>query len=150
VRAHPDQADLISAYELRWPEMLGDALEETVAILRELRRAGLRTYALSNWSAETFSVTRARYPFLDEMDGILISGEVNVGKPDPAIFRHFLARFGLAAQNTVFIDDWERNVTAAAGLGMTAIRFADATQLRSDLRGLGLPLEADDPSTRVR
>ncbi len=146
VAAHPDQADLITAFQLRWPEMLGGAFEGTVAILRELRGAGLRTYALSNWSAETFPGTRSRYPFLDEMDGILISGEVGVGKPDPAIFREFLRRFDLTAQNTVYIDDWERNVAAAGALGMIAIRFVDAAQLRSDLRGLGLPLAAEAPA----
>ena len=140
VAAHPDQADLIAPYRERWPEMLGEALEGTVAILGELRRAGLRTYALSNWSAETFPLTRTRFPFLDEMDGILISGEAGVGKPDPAIFREFLARFGLAPDRTVYIDDWDRNVATAAGLGMTAILFLDAEQLRTDLRRLGLPL----------
>jgi 2-haloacid dehalogenase len=140
--AHPDQADLIAAFQSRWPEMLGGAIEGTVAILRELRRAGLRTYALSNWSAETFVVTRPLYPFLEEMDGILISGEVRIGKPDPAIFREFLSRFGLAAESTAFIDDHEPNVAAAAALGMQAIRFVDPDRLRSDLRAMGLPLDA--------
>jgi 2-haloacid dehalogenase len=143
IAAHPDQAELISAYHTRWHEMLGGAFEGTLAILRELRRAGVPTYALSNWSAETFATTRALYPFLDEMDGILISGEAKVGKPDPAIFREFLRRFGLTAEATVFIDDWDRNVAAAAELGMVAIRFTDAAQLRSDLRGLGLALAAE-------
>jgi 2-haloacid dehalogenase len=141
VAAHPDQAELISAFQLRWLEMLGEAFEGTVAILRELRRAGFRTYALSNWSAETFPVARSRYSFLDEMDGILISGEVKLAKPDPAIFRHFLARFGLTAETTVFIDDRESNVTAAAALGMRAILFTDSTRLRTDLRAIGLPLD---------
>ena len=142
VAAHPEQAELIAAYHDRWFEMLGGAFEGTVAILRELRAAGVRTYALSNWSAETFPGTRARYPFLDEMDGVLISGEVKVGKPDPAIFRLLLERFGLTGQNTVYIDDWDRNVTVAADMGMVALRFTDADRLRSDLRGLGLPLAA--------
>ena len=138
--AHPDQAELITAYYHRWQEMLGPALEGTVAILREVRAAGYATYALSNWSAETFEVTRRRYPFLDDMDGILISGEVGVGKPDPAIFRMFLARFGLVAGETVFIDDSDRNVATAASLGIVAIQFKGAAQLRVDLRSLGLPL----------
>ena len=137
---HPDRADLIAAYHVRWTEMLGDGFGETVAIMRELRSAGVRTYALSNWSAETFPVTRPRYPFLEEMDGILISGEVGVGKPEPAIFRAFLERFGLEPRSTVFIDDAERNVEAASALGMVAIRFVDAPTLRRDLRALGLPL----------
>ena len=138
--AHPDQAELITAYYHRWQEMLGPAFEETVAILREVRAAGYATYALSNWSAETFEVTRQRYPFLDDMDGILISGEVGVGKPDPAIFRAFLARFGLVAGETVFIDDSERNVAAAASLGIVAIQFKGAALLRADLRNMGLPI----------
>lgn len=142
VAVHPEQAELISAYQQRWPEMLGGAFEGTVAILGELRRAGLRTYALSNWSAETFQVTRPLYPFLEGMDGILVSGEVKLGKPDPAIFREFLRRFDLAPQNTVYIDDWDRNVTVATALGMIAVRFVDAVLLRSELRSLGLPLGA--------
>ncbi len=140
--AHPDEAEMIAAYHTRWEEMLGPAFEGTVEILRDVRRAGYRTYALSNWSAETFPRTRSHYPFLDELDGILISGDVGVGKPDPAIFREFLSRFDVWPQKTIYIDDWDLNVTTAAGLGMTAVRFYDAGKLRSDLRDLGLPLPA--------
>jgi 2-haloacid dehalogenase len=80
------------------------------------------------------------------MDGILISGEVKVGKPDPAIFREFLARFGLTAAETVFIDDRPENVTVAADLGIMAVQFVDAATLRRDLRDLGLPLAAQAPA----
>jgi 2-haloacid dehalogenase len=144
VAAHPDQAELIRAYQDRWFEMLGGAFEGTVAILRQLRRAGVRTYALSNWSHETFPGTRERYPFLDEMDGVLISGDVKLGKPDPAIFREFILRFGLTAETTVYIDDLPANVAVAASLGMIALRFVDAAQLRVDLQRLGLPLAAEE------
>jgi 2-haloacid dehalogenase len=142
IAAHPDHAELIGAYWERWPEMLGTALEGTVAILREVRRAGYRTYALSNWSAETWGITRPLYPFLEEMDGILISGEVGIGKPNPAIFREFLSRFDLWPEKTIYIDDWDLNVAAAASLGMTAIHFHGAAALRADLRRLGVPLDA--------
>jgi 2-haloacid dehalogenase len=146
VAAHPDQADLIAAYHLRWPEMLGEPFLGTVAIMRELKAAGLRIYALSNWSAETFPVTRGRFPFIDEMDGILISGDVQVGKPDPAIFRHLIDRFGLKPEATVFIDDSDRNVASARGLGIRAIRFVSSDQLRRDLSAMGLPLAANSPA----
>jgi 2-haloacid dehalogenase len=142
IEVHPDQAEAIAAFQTRWPEMLGESLEGSVRIMREAKRFGLGTYALSNWSAETFPVTRPRYPFLEEMDGILISGEVGVGKPDPAIYREFLRRFGLAAETSVYVDDWDRNVAAAVAVGMHGIHFRDAAQLRADLRGLGVPLEA--------
>jgi 2-haloacid dehalogenase len=137
---HPDKADLIDAYQSRWTEMLGGAFDDVVAIAAEVRAAGYRTYALSNWSVETFGATRSRFPFLDEFDGILISGEVGVGKPDPAIFREFLARFDLTPEATVFVDDWDRNVAAARELGIVAVRFTDPAQLRRDLRDLGLPI----------
>ena len=146
IAAHPDQAELIRAYQERWFEMLGGAFDRTVVILRELRRAGVRTYALSNWSHETFPGTRERYPFLDEMDGVLISGDVKLGKPDPAIFREFILRFGLTAETTVYIDDLPANVAVAASLGMIALRFVDAAQLRVDLRRLGLPLASEAPA----
>jgi 2-haloacid dehalogenase len=137
---YPDQADLIRAYRERWVEMLGGEIEGTASIVRELRAAGVPVYALSNWSAETYPLTRALYPFLDELDGIVISGEAGIGKPDPAIFRLFLERFGLEPGRIVFIDDSPNNVAAAQALGIDAIRFEDAGQTRRDLVRLGFPL----------
>jgi 2-haloacid dehalogenase len=137
-RDHPDKRDLIAAYRERWDEMLGGPIQETVQILAELRASGLPLYALSNWSSETFPIARSRYPFLDWFAGIVISGEVRLGKPDPRVFRYLLDRYHLDAGSTVFIDDSERNVNAAAELGMIAIRFSDAERLRADLAGLGL------------
>jgi len=137
-REHPEQRDLIAAYWHRWQETLGDAIAPTVAILEELREAGVRLYALSNWSAETFPVARPRYPFLEWFDGIVISGEEKVAKPDPVIFRHLLDRYRLDPATTVFIDDSEANVRAAAAEGITSLRFVDAATLREDLRRLGL------------
>ena len=137
-REHPEQRDLIAAYWHRWQETLGDAIAPTVAILEELHEAGVRLYALSNWSAETFPVARPRYPFLDWFDGIVISGEEKVAKPEPAIFRHLLDRYGLEPATTVFIDDSEANVRAAAAEGIVSLRFVDAATLREDLRRFGL------------
>lgn len=137
-REHPDKRDLIAAYWHRWQETLGDAIAPTVAILEELRDAGVRLYALSNWSAETFPVARPRYPFLDWFDGIVISGVEKIAKPDPAIFRHLLDRYRLDPATTVFIDDSEANVRAAAAEGMIALRFEDAATLRRELIRFGL------------
>jgi 2-haloacid dehalogenase len=137
-REHPDKRDLIAAYWHRWQETLGDAIAPTVEILEELRQTRVRLYALSNWSAETFPVARPRYPFLESFDGIVISGDVKLAKPDPRIFRHLLDRFGLDPAATVFIDDSEANVAAAAAEGIVALRFDDAATLRGDLVRLGL------------
>jgi 2-haloacid dehalogenase len=137
-RQHPEYAELIAAYRDRWPETLGEAIGPTVDVLDELRHVGIRLFALSNWSAETFPVARPRYPFLEWFEGIVISGEVRITKPDERVYRHLLERYGLDPATTVFIDDSEANVRAAQGLGMIGIRVEGADALRSALADLGM------------
>jgi 2-haloacid dehalogenase len=88
--AHPEDAALIRAYREQWEEMLGEPFADSVAVLGELRRTGVRLYALTNWSQDTFPYGLARYPFLQWFDDIVVSGGEGVIKPDPAIFRLFL------------------------------------------------------------
>jgi 2-haloacid dehalogenase len=140
--AYPSHGKLIDAWFHRYEEMLGSAIEGTVAVLRELRSRKVPIYALSNWSAETFPVALQRFEFLQWFQGITISGDVKLVKPDPRIFEHFLSRFGVDPAEAVYIDDNLPNVEAAAALGMHGIRFTDASHLRMELLGLGL-LEDD-------
>ncbi len=135
---HPERRPLIEAYHLRWPETLGDAIQGTVDILAELRGAGIRLLALSNWSAETFPVARERYPFLGWFEGIVISGEVKAAKPDERIFRVLIDRHGVEPAETLFVDDNEPNVAAAAALGFATVRFTDPPALRAVLEQLGV------------
>jgi 2-haloacid dehalogenase len=118
--------------------MLRGAIDDTVGIVAELQAAGRRLYALSNWSAETFPIALERFPFLGWFDGIVISGEVGIAKPDARSFGHLMERYELRPDATVFIDDSPINVDAAAGLGMTGLLFTSATELRRDLVRLGL------------
>jgi 2-haloacid dehalogenase len=133
VERHPAHAAAITAYHERWPEMLGGAVAGTVEVLAELRAAGVPVYALTNWSAETFGIARERFEFLEWFDGVLVSGEERMIKPDPAIFRLLLDRFGLDPEATFYVDDAEPNVAAAARLGFDAARFTTPAQLRRDL-----------------
>ena len=137
---HPEKRELIEAYWRRWPEMLGSAIDATVDILHDLRGTGVGLYALSNWSAETFPVARPGYPFLEWFDGIVISGEERLIKPDPRIFRVLLDRYDLVPEQTAFIDDQPANVEAAAAMGIRGVRFLDGPTLRRDLRELGLAI----------
>ncbi len=138
VAEHPERRELIEAFHRRWPEMLAGEIRGTVDVLAELRAAGLRLVALSNWSAELFPVARERFDFLAWFEGILISGEVGVNKPDRQIFEHLVERFGIEPATALFIDDSSANVAAAAALGFRAIHFTDAAALRVVLVRLGL------------
>ena len=122
----------------RWPEMLAGEIPGAVDVLAELRAAGLRLVALSNWSAELFPVARERFDFLAWFEGILISGEVGVNKPNRQIFEHLIERFGIEPATAIFIDDSSANVATAAALGFRAIQFTDAAALRLELVRLGL------------
>ena len=140
IARHPQEEKRIRAYDERWEETIIGAIEETVAILDELRSKHIRLLALTNWSAEKFPVALERYPFLQWFEGILVSGEEKLIKPDPAIFELLASRYRLDPARTVFIDDSMRNIDSAASLGFIALHFTDAEKLRKDLIAKGLPL----------
>jgi 2-haloacid dehalogenase len=137
-RLHPDQRDLIAAFDERWPETLAGRIEGTVQILAELREGGVRLAALSNWSAEKFPIAKERYDFLGWFEAVVISGDVGVCKPDERIYRRLLDVTGLSPTSSVFVDDSADNVAGAQALGMIGIRFEDPATLRRDLGALGL------------
>ena len=130
---HPDQRPMIEAYFARWGEMVAGEIDGAVALLAELKDAGYELHALTNWSAETFPFARGRFAFLDWFQSILVSADVGLIKPDPAIFRLLLERMGRTAAECVYIDDNARNVAAAAALGFDAIAFEGAARLREEL-----------------
>ena len=109
-----------------------------MALWQELKNKGCRIYALTNWSAETFPIAKQKYDFLQKMDGIVVSGEEKMNKPNPEIYKRLLARYGLQANNCVYIDDSLPNVEAAAQLGFDAIRFVSPEVLRLELLKRGL------------
>jgi len=143
----PEHAALIAAYRTRWDEMLRGPMHDSVAVLEELRVRGVRLYALTNWSQETFPLAFERYPFLQAFEGIVVSGQERMIKPDPAIFQLLLNRYGIDPGRAVYVDDAPRNVDAAAKLGMHALQFRDAAVLHGELVALGL-LDGTAPEVR--
>lgn len=139
---HPERRDLIAAFRDRWEETLGGPIELTVEILEELRAAGVRTFALSNWSRRTYDIAAPRFPFLKGFEIVVISGDVGSTKPDPRIYRELLERGDLRPASTVFIDDSPPNVASAISMGLIGVLYVTPEQLRRDLVGLGLPVRA--------
>ncbi len=135
---YPEWAGQIAAYRARWIEMIAGCFEETVKLLAELRSGGVPIYALSNWSAETYPEARAQFDFLGWFRGVLISGEVGLAKPDPAIYRLLCDRFDLAPTATLFVDDSAPNTEAARDLGFQVEVFQGAAPLRTRLVSAGL------------
>ncbi len=138
VAEFPEHAVWLRAYHERWEDMLGGPMPESVAVLADLRARETPLYALTNWSAETFPTARRLYDFLGWFEGIVVSGEKGVVKPDPAIFDHLRMDFGVEPEGAVFIDDNLPNVEAARQLGFHGIHFQNAAALRAELKALGL------------
>ena len=108
-------------------------------LVAELDDAGVPLYALTNFSGEFFAPFREQEAALfDRFRGIVVSGDERVTKPDPAIYRLTLDRFGLDAARTVFVDDRAENVAGAQAVGMIGLPFEGAAPLRAELIRLGL------------
>ena len=101
-------------------------------VVRAARRAGIRTGLLSNsWGLE---YPRDNWDTL--FDTIVISGEVGLRKPDPAIYRLAAQRLGLPPGQVVFVDDLAPNVRAAAAVGMVGVHHTDVDTTADELEVL--------------
>jgi 2-haloacid dehalogenase len=137
-RLYPDKAELIDAWFQRYDEMLAGEIPGTVDILQGLRSRGVPIYALSNWSAETFPIAVSRFECLSWFNGVLLSGDVKLLKPDRRIFEIFLDTFRIEPSRAIYIDDRSENVEAAIGLGMRGVVFRGSGALRAELTQEGL------------
>ncbi len=135
---HPEYADAIHTFCTRFPENWVGPTPGSVELLEELKAARVAVYGLTNWGAETWPLARDRFAFLDLLDGVLVSSHVGLTKPDPAIFAAFCTEFGVAAEECFFVDDVERNVEAARGVGFRGTVFTTALGFRRDLVDCGL------------
>ncbi len=99
-----------------------------VQLLHELKAKGYKLYILSNWDAASFSLFQTAFPEIfksaqgkDMFDGIMISGQEKIVKPEISLFEKCLKIFKLTAQNTIFIDDEPANIAAAQKLGIHTV-----------------------------
>jgi len=123
-RAYDDMTDIVTIrdYAVTW--------------IRELKENGLQVYYLSNFSEKIEQECKQALIFRQEMDGGILSWQDKLIKPDPAIYRLLLSRYGLIPQESVFIDDLPVNVEAARALGIRGIVFQSQEQAKRDLRDL--------------
>jgi len=132
----PEFQSLIQLYYDQWEVMLHGDIPETVSLLYRLKEQ-FNVYGLTNWSAETITIAYERFPFFKEFNGIVVSGEEKMIKPDKRLYHILLDRYNLKVENTIFIDDNLNNVKAAEELGINAIHFKSSDQLEAKLQSIG-------------
>ena len=136
VALFPEWEKEIRMYYGRWIEMMGGQIPGMEALVRDLKARGYGLYGLTNWSRETFPLVRDRYPVLRLLDGMVVSGEEMTAKPGPALYRILLERYGLRAEECLFIDDNPVNTAGGEAVGIRGLVFRDADQVRLALDNL--------------
>jgi len=118
----PEYSEEIAQYYGRWEEMLGGTYEKNTKLIRPLKEK-YKIYGLTNWSAETLPLAMKLYDFFQDMEGIVVSGEEKIVKPDRRLYEILLERYGLRAEESLFIDDNAANIETARTLGFQVVHF---------------------------
>lgn len=130
---HPEYHEAIQLFADRWEEMLKGEIADSVDLLRKLKEQGFRIFGLTNWSAETIQTAYRNHDFFELFEGIVVSGEEQLIKPDKRIYEVLLNRYMLDAEESVFIDDNLSNVKSAQELGFNAILFDNFANVQEQL-----------------
>lgn len=109
-----------------------------VDVLARVKAAGYTTVLLSNTDPERFGFVRRRFPEILFFDDYVLSYELRLIKPDPAIYLEAARRAGCRPDECVFIDDMEENVRGAVAAGLRGIHYRPETDLAAELKNLGL------------
>lgn len=135
----PEYAHLIAAWSDRFGETISGPVPGMHEIVEALDARGVPLFAITNFSADFWPPFHAKERALfDRFRDIVVSGEVKLLKPDPAIYFLALDRFKLRPDEALFIDDRAINVAGAEAVGMKAHLFTTAEDLRERLVAEGL------------
>lgn len=109
-----------------------------IDVLGRVKAAGTKLLLLSNTDPERFGFVLRTFPAISLFDGYVLSYELKLLKPDPAIYLAAARKAGCAAGECVFIDDMEENVRAAVAVGLAGVHYLPETDLETELRKLDL------------
>jgi 2-haloacid dehalogenase len=133
----PQYENEIRNFYSNWTKMIGGSIEENVVLIEDLKDK-YRLFGLTNWSAEAFPIVFNQYPFFKELEGIVVSGIEKIVKPDARIYKLLLTRYGLIANESLFIDDNQENINAANKLGFKTIHLKEKVSLKNELQKLAV------------
>lgn len=108
------------------------------AWIRELKGKGYGVYILSNYGRWTYQNTTEALSFLEYVDGAVFSYQVHQMKPEPEIYQTLLTKYGLKAEECVFLDDRQVNIDGAKAQGMEGIVFTSYEEAVERLKEYGV------------
>ncbi len=126
-----DDIRRLIAYTLNVAERSFD--DHILSLIEDLKRRGYKLYLLSNFSKDAHAQFIQGNKRFDVFDGLMFSHEVACSKPGEKIYRDFLSRFDLNPEESLFIDDSEKNIDGARAVGFKGITYHNEEQLRLEL-----------------
>ncbi len=107
--------------------------EQMLAWVYAVQDAGFKIGILSNMGEDLLKYMRQEFGWLGRFDHHTWSCELNIAKPDPAIYLHTCDKLAVAPGEALFLDDKPENIQAAESVGIEAILFSTVEGLREEL-----------------
>lgn len=130
---YPKYHEALQLWADKWDVMIKGEIPGSVELLNDIKSRGFNMLGLTNWSAESIQMMYLKYEFFGQFDGIVVSGEEHVVKPNERIFQILLDRYSINADESIFIDDNSDNIKAAQQLGFKTILFSNSANAREQL-----------------
>lgn len=130
----------IALFDTEWKKTVTGAFDESVEVLKELKKKGYPVYALTNFSSEKFKIAQEMFDFLNTFDGLLVSGDEKMIKPDPNFFLALCKKYSLNPETSLFIDDNKNNINSAKNLGFKTILFRYPDLLKPQVQEFGVKI----------
>lgn len=132
IKRYPEYKEALTFFRDNEMEEITGEIEGMRELLLRLKQDGYRLYGLSNWSNAVYPVIE-KYEVFRPLDGMVISCEEHVIKPEPEIYLRLCDKFSLNPEECLFTDDRPANVEGARRIGMQAVLFTSAEQYALDL-----------------
>lgn len=151
--AFPGDAAMIEAWATRFNETIPGPVPGSLEIVEALAARNVPLFAITNFGAEFWAGFRPTQPIFDLFRDVVVSGEEQLMKPDPAIYALAIRRFGIDPARALFVDDRAENVAGAQAAGMHGHLFTSAEALADALSHLTTqppPHKTPSPSACLR
>ncbi len=116
-----------------------EPIKQMIALAQKLKQNGHSLYLCANIPHEFYAMLQNKYPsIINLFDGIVVSSEIKIAKPNKKIFEHLISTYNLDPQHCILIDNSQENSAAAQTLGIRSIVYEKQSALTSFLKKCGV------------
>jgi putative hydrolase of the HAD superfamily len=133
----PEEGVIVEKIINEWHSIL-QPMEDNIELVRVLKSMGFRLLYLSNFHRTAFEKIFPQYDFFREFSGGVVSCYCQLLKPQAEIYEKLISTYNIIGDETVFIDDVQKNIDGARASGLNAILFQNPRQLSREMSKFGI------------